>query len=505
MDLCPDRQKKRRAVTGILDQILTRASRRHLANVALDYFALAAGAGALGAILLLLLGTQILNWYWPVLLFLGGAAAGAWKLRQCALSRYSVAQMLDERLGLADRLSTLVWFREHTPPSAEALATVGQQATGRVQERDVARAIPFRMPRYGYASLALILSAAGLFGVRYFVLHTLDLGEPLARLDFSFFTPEPRVQAATKKSVIQERFEKQLQELGLDAEDMQAPEDDALQPVSAEVPGAAGADAPKPDAKGQQSGEVPEENEGAEDQQGTGEQQDAANGDSADQQSRQGKEGKPQGNPPQNAKQGQQGSNDSLMNKMRDALANLMNKLKNQGSDQGQQQMAMNQQQSGKQGPQSQQGMQSKAQGQGQQAQNQPGDQESGENASGDRSKAGEKNADKPGSESSKSGMGHSDGDKAIKDAEQLAAMGKISEILGKRAQQITGEITVEVASGKQNLKTAWSERKALHADTGGEVNRDEIPLAYQSYIQRYFEEIRKTTPKPAATKSGSD
>jgi hypothetical protein len=76
--------------------------------------------------------------------------------------------------------------------------------------------------------------------------------------------------------------------------------------------------------------------------------------------------------------------------------------------------------------------------------------------------------------------------------------MGKISEILGKRAQQLTGEITVEVSSGKQNLKTAWTERKALHADTGGEVNRDEIPLAYQSYIQRYFEEIRKTTPKPA-------
>jgi hypothetical protein len=92
--------------------------------------------------------------------------------------------------------------------------------------------------------------------------------------------------------------------------------------------------------------------------------------------------------------------------------------------------------------------------------------------------------------------MGQQDGEKAIREAQQLAAMGKISEIFGKRAQQLTGEMTVEVSSGKQQLKTAWSERKALHADTGAEVNRDEIPLAYQSYIQRYFEEVRKTPAK---------
>jgi hypothetical protein len=479
----------------MLDQILTRASRRHLVNVALDYVAVATGAGALGAIALLFLGTQILDWYWPVLLFIAGLATGAWKLRRRHLSRYSVAQMLDERLGLADRLSTLVWFREQAANPTGALATVEQQANGRLHPDDAKRAIPFRTPRHAYASLALILSAAGLFGVRYFVLHTLDLGEPLARIDFGSLAPEPKVQAATKKSAIQERFEKQLQELGLDAE-TGAPDEDALQPVSAEVPGAAEPGAPKSDVKSQKPSETSNE-EGGEQGEGGEEQQEGLNSEGADQQA---KEGKPQqGNPPPNAKQGQQGSNDNLMNKMRDALANLMNKLKNQNSDQGQQQMAMNQQQQpGKQSQQNQQGMQSKSQGQGQQSQDQQGDQDQNQQSSGDRSKAGEKNADQPGSESSKSGMGLSDGEKAIKDAEQIAAMGKISEILGKRAQQLTGEITVEVSSGKQNLKTAWTERKALHADTGGEVNRDEIPLAYQSYIQRYFEEIRKTTPKPA-------
>ena len=444
--------------------------------MALEYLAVAAGVGALGAVALLVLGTQILNWYWPVLLFLSGIVAGVWKLRRRTVSRYSVAQILDERLGLADRLSTVVWFNEHRSASTEALAAVEQQAAHQLNAADIGRAMPIRMPRHGFVSLALLLGAAGLFGIRYFVLHTLDLSEPVARIDFSFFTPEPKVQAATKKTAIQERFEKQLQELGLDVEDMQSPEGEILQPVPAEVPGVAEPGAPQSETKGEK-GSAPDENQGTEEGPAGDEQQDAANGETSDEQGKQAKEGQ-QGKPPQNPKQGQQGNNDGLMNKMKDALANLMNKLKDQG-EQSQQQTAMNQQQPGKQTAQTQQGMQSKTQGQGQQSPNQQGDQEGGEKSPGDKTQPGEKNSDKPGSEASKSGMGQSDGDKAIKDAEQVAAMGKISEILGKRAQQLTGEMTVEVSSGKQHLKTAWAERRALHADTGSEVTgRDTTRLS---------------------------
>ena len=74
--------------------------------------------------------------------------------------------------------------------------------------------------------------------------------------------------------------------------------------------------------------------------------------------------------------------------------------------------------------------------------------------------------------------------------------MGKISELLGKRAAQVTGEMTVEVPSGKQQLKTAYSQNKAVHADAGSDANRDEIPLIYQLYVQRYFEEVRKVQGK---------
>ena len=90
----------------------------------------------------------------------------------------------------------------------------------------------------------------------------------------------------------------------------------------------------------------------------------------------------------------------------------------------------------------------------------------------------------------------------AVREAEQLAAMGKISEIIGKRSAQVTGEVMVEVGSSKQQLKTPWSQRQAAHSEAGSEIHRDEVPLMYQQFVQQYFEEIRKSSePKPAAAK----
>ena len=55
------------------------------------------------------------------------------------------------------------------------------------------------------------------------------------------------------------------------------------------------------------------------------------------------------------------------------------------------------------------------------------------------------------------SGIGSQDGSKEIKAAEQLKAMGKISEIIGQRAATVSGETSVEVESGSQKLRTAYS------------------------------------------------
>ena len=75
--------------------------------------------------------------------------------------------------------------------------------------------------------------------------------------------------------------------------------------------------------------------------------------------------------------------------------------------------------------------------------------------------------------------------------------MGKISEIIGKRSANVTGEVTIEVNSSKQQLRTPYSDSTAAHGESGGEINRDEVPVAFQQYVQQYFEQVRRQ-PAPA-------
>ena len=195
--------------------------------------------------------------------------------------------------------------------------------------------------------------------------------------------------------------------------------------------------------------------------------------------------------------QGKEGSS-SLMDKMKEAMSNLMNKLK-QNNKQGQQ--------DGKQDTQNSTGSTTQEKGQGEKGQmagkqqSSNGDDQADPNADqqsqgdpqqGSKSKSGNKDATQKASQDSKSGIGKQDGDKSAHEAEQLAAMGKISEILGKRAKDMQGEVMVEVSSGKQQLKTQYSSKNATHTEAGGEISRDEVPLEYQEYVQQYFEQVRK-------------
>jgi hypothetical protein len=82
--------------------------------------------------------------------------------------------------------------------------------------------------------------------------------------------------------------------------------------------------------------------------------------------------------------------------------------------------------------------------------------------------------------------------------------MGKLSEIMGKRSQTITGEATVEVQQTNQQLRTNYVNKGVQHSQGGAEISRDEVPVALQPYVQQYFEQVRKqagTAPVPAAGK----
>ncbi len=173
----------------------------------------------------------------------------------------------------------------------------------------------------------------------------------------------------------------------------------------------------------------------------------------------------------------------------------MMSKADENSSSQKGQQSAKSDSQDGAKGQQAK-GEQQQSQSQADGQDGQPGsDGQSGQQSQG---KLNSKADTKPGQGGS--GIGSQDGSKDIKAAEQLKAMGKISEIIGQRAATVSGETSVEVESGSQKLHTDYSKTNAVHAETDGDVTRDEIPLALQSYVQQYFAEVRKNAaPKPVA------
>jgi hypothetical protein len=495
------------AAASALQRLLQRAKRRWVVNLALAEVGLAASAALGAAILLLVLGTQILNWYWPVILFAGFAGVGAYRIGKQIPTDYALAQRIDARLKTNDSFSTA--WHYHTAAAGEFAKFQREQANRLAESADVYIAVPMALPKSLFACLGLLVVTGTLFAVRYGMTHSLDLQAPMAQFNFSPFGAGSSVQAASRKSVIQEKLDEQLKQLGLSLEqqDASTAEDKRADKSSNALATPEGKEPMSSTEQGQTLSSKPDPADGGENVDGgeKGEPGSAGNGkDAGEQESGVNTPQSAQGKPPANSKNGSSGSNESsLGNKVRDALSNLLNKLKPSGAKDGQQQAASAQQGNGaanKQQAMNQKGMQgqNKSQGDGQANSDQQGDQDpdSSDKAQAGQSKAGDKNADRPGNQDSKSGVGRQDGNKDLRDAEMLSAMGKINEILGKRSAQIAGEMTVEVPSGKQQLKTAYSQKKALHADAGSDMNRDEIPLIYQPYVQRYFEEIRKAQAK---------
>ena len=503
------------AANGALETFLKRARQRYLANLAMDQTALAAAVAMGGAILLLVLGTQILNWYWPVFLFAAGLAAGVWRIRRMTPSPYVLAQKIDRRIGSYDALSTAYYFTNGGTARTRQLAGIQKEKADRIAfETDIAYAVPIHLSPSAYLLAGVFAIAASLFAFRYGLMRTLDLSAPIANIHFNnpFSIDPARKEASTKKSAIQEQFDEQLKQLGLSLEDLDSPAGDQKlatdKPVSAlatpagQIPIESNEQGQSVDSGKPNDGE-PEASEGSDNAKpGTSNQpSDQENGSGTSDKQGTPQQGKQQ-TPPSSSKN-PSGENASMADKMRDAVANLLSKLKSPGKQSDSQQSAARQDKGGsakQKQDAGQKGMQGqgKSQGEGQPNPDQQGDQEgeSGDQSQSAQSKAGDKNADKAGQQDAKSGIGKQDGDKELRDAEQLAAMGKISELLGKRAAQVTGEMTVEVPSGKQQLKTAYSQNKAAHVDAGSDANRDEIPLIYQPYVQRYFEEVRKVQGK---------
>ena len=497
-----------------MGNLVRKARRRILGNELLSQGANAASV-ALGAfILLLLLGTQILNWPIAIAIPAVAAAVGAYRIRKRLPSLYAVAQLIDRRLDLSDTLSTALFFNEVAPGAhvPEDVRRAQFESAGQVAATvDVRAAVPYTMPRGIYVMATLFVVASSLFALRYGLSRQLDLKQPLAN-----FLPESLTAGRTVRQAQNvRRNPKQVPEApdeGLASEeqdqkgsgqqdagqDMQTPGEPEPSKVDTK-------NSPKA-APGQK---MPEQG----DNQMASDDDDPANdsnGGKAGDDNQNGQQGDKAGqsDKPQNGKQDSAANNNdnsSLMSKMKDAFQNLMSKVKPQQNQQGAPQQG-SQEQNSRQGK-AQQGQKGQNNKDGQQqAGNQQGDAQEGEEGqeaknseNAQQGKGQGKSDSQQASKQPGSGIGSQDGEKAIKNAEQLAAMGKISEILGKRSATISGEATVEVQSTSQQLRTPYAQKGAQHSQGGAEISRDEVPVSLQPYVQQYFEQLRKQAPPGAS------
>jgi hypothetical protein len=89
-------------------------------------------------------------------------------------------------------------------------------------------------------------------------------------------------------------------------------------------------------------------------------------------------------------------------------------------------------------------------------------------------------------------GAGSNEGSKEIRAAEQLEAMGKLDRVFGKRAENVSGEMTVEAPPGAQKLSTPYAQRTAEHSSVETTAMRDEVPVAFEDYVQHYYALLRQ-------------
>ncbi|MDQ6677424.1 MAG: hypothetical protein M3Z09_09025 [Acidobacteriota bacterium] len=497
---------------------IKRARLRYLWNEVLAQFAFTAALLLGGVILLLLAGTQLLDWRLVVLLAGGGLGLGLYRTIRRMPSPYHIAVLVDSRAGLHDALSTALFFSE---PRAGAISGVREfqktQAEQLIPAVNLDAAVPFRIPRALYAMGVLGLIASSLFALRYGIRRSLDFKAPFTQVvmdGLGLHAPEDKLASARKKQGGNRDRTDTMDEQGMQLPRSQQKRAGELEPASAsaleqigvpdvnndKVQTAAGKEGQgKADGSDKEGGE-----KGSSDSSDNG--QPAAGKSPADDPagSREGPQQGEQGA----SQQGGQGANSNLLSKMKDAMQNLLSKAKpqpngaaGQKAGAGQQKGESQQAKSGEKGSPGQSkdgGRQENAEGQDGQ---QPGDQDNAESSQG---KGSGKSSDQQAAAQPGSGIGKQDGAKDVKAAEQKAAMGKLSEVMGKRSANVSGEMMVESQSGPQQLHTQYSHRNAAHGASTGEVSRDEVPVELQGYVQNYFEEVRKAERAGAAARKVS-
>lgn len=458
--------------------------RRQLAALALEELCRAAAVVFLLLSVLLVTGAGIFHPVWILTPVVAALAWAALRILRRRPDAYAVAQKADAGLGMRDLLAT-AWYLRREPGPAGALAPLVE---GRAEQlcagADVCRAIPLRWSRSATAAVAAFALAAALFVARVGILRTFQLQAPLVAVHFDTLTGAP-VPPRPQPSPGPKRLDLPgfRQEENVAAPDQEPFPLEALRTADAQDPSAL----PSPpsvrqtfSARSRAQGE-PEPN--GEDSSGdpAGREPDGAPEASADASAR------PDKAPPR--------KQDSLLDRMRDALASLMDRFRLElppgDGTRTASEPSPKQETARREKGQPQPGRTGE---QGQEGELQSGQQQAADSTRQAKSdQAGRPDASSP---NEKSGVGREEGRKELELAEQLEAMGKLDELIGKRAQNIQGEVMVEVAHSKNpSPRTPLQPVTGSRADARAELGRDEVPLHLQPYVRRYYEQVRRTAP----------
>lgn len=485
-------------------RLVDQARRRLLLQSVIDAAVWGLVGSALVLGLMFVFGAGVVHWAWSIVVG-AGVAAFAWFRSRRVPDAYAAAVVLDTACASGDLLSTAWHFGQHSDSTASPfLPPVVERAELQAQSIDLATVLPLRKPSGSWALLATLVIALGAFGLRYGILHSFDPRASIVAVQFDSLTGASVVQrkAPPKQPQASRPWFPQPEALTLPLGD-QAETKDVPQQAE-EIPDSTLQNSSLKSGPGNQKGQ-----KGSSSPNGNNSQQSPS--DDAEQSAS--NEQSPAGAPDPQRGQNSNGQKPSdrnkdsngLMDKMRDALANLMDKMKmdpKQGEQQADNQKGQNGQ-SSKQGQQQAQ-QQGRQQGQRQGNPSESGDMQKtegqGDSAQTQQAKSrSDQNADAPKSQQN-SGMGKQEGRKDTAAAEEAEAIGKLSELLGKRSQSVQGEMTVEVNNSRnQQVRTPYSNRNAVHVEAGGDLSRDEVPMELQHYVQRYYEQVRKVQPNPAA------
>ena len=164
---------------SFLTRLIEQARRRSRLELALRLGAWAAAAGLFAFCVLLVTGTQVLDWRWPAALALAAFAWAGWAVWRATPPREKVAIRLDGALETGDLFSTALHYQSGQPvrpPDPLFLSRLNESAEQAASHSDVSAAMPIRWPRSGWAAVGSFLLACSLFLARYGVLHTFEIG-----------------------------------------------------------------------------------------------------------------------------------------------------------------------------------------------------------------------------------------------------------------------------------------------------------------------------------------